>query len=166
MVDCFFVQTSEIPRLSQPVLLDQQLAYDPYLTCTPSFPCGPLGAINLIRAPGSPTNRENRLTPRDLILAFAISCSPQPAARYRPLRSLTTLGSRVSPAQLYNLCDLHRISAPETDVSSTGGYRRNRFARTVALAWRQAPSLLTTINITEDRVCCRLPPQFGVGELA
>ena len=39
-------------------------------------------------SPGLTTNRANQTTPRDSNFAFNVSCSPHPAARYRPLSSL------------------------------------------------------------------------------
>jgi hypothetical protein len=84
------------PEDGGPCCLDRSLAFDPCLTCSGSFlPCG--GSLRAVPAwaPGSLTNRTIRLGPRDSILPFTVSGSPQPAVRYRPLPPL-----RNSPANV------------------------------------------------------------------
>jgi hypothetical protein len=49
-----------------------------------SPPCGDDFRAVPAWAPGSLTNRTIRFGPRDPILPFTVSCSPQPAVRYRP----------------------------------------------------------------------------------
>ena len=95
---CFRVDT-EIPGLCCLFRLDQQLAFDPYLTCTPSFLLSQTARRDQFDSgSGLTTNRANQTTPRDSNFAFDVSCSPQPAARYRPLPPLDDLASRVSPS--------------------------------------------------------------------
>jgi len=80
---------AEIPGLCHLIRLDQQLAFDPCLTCTPCVPLAQTARRDQSDSgSGLTTNRANQTTPRDSNFAFDVSCSPQPAARFRPLPPL------------------------------------------------------------------------------
>ena len=80
---------AEIPGLCHLIRLDQQFAFDPCLTCTPCVPLAQTARRDQSDSgSGLTTNRANQTTPRDSNFAFDVSCSPQPAARFRPLPPL------------------------------------------------------------------------------
>jgi len=90
---------AEIPGLCHLIRLDQQFAFDPCLTCTPCVPLAQTARRDQSDSgSGLTTNRANQTTPRDSNFAFNVSCSPQPAARYRPSSSLCNRLVWMSPS--------------------------------------------------------------------
>jgi hypothetical protein len=125
MRGCFRVDT-EIPGLCCLFRLDQQLAFDPYLTCTPSFLLSQTARRDQFDSgSGLTTNRANQTTPRDSNFAFDVSCSPQPAARYRPSSPLSnrlvwmspSVSGQLAPPGCVENCRLQHLTETRVSIS-------------------------------------------------
>ena len=135
---------AEIPGLCHLIRLDQQLAFDPCLTCTPCVPLAQTARRDQSDSgSGLTTNRANQTTPRDSNFAFNVSCSPQPAARYRPSSSLCNRLVWMSPSASDRLASTGLSKTAVFDVDENLRSHRAAWACDPCSVSQELPSLRT-----------------------